>query len=162
MVVGCHRTTWNDFFCLLVPYFTVFFGLPALFGSPQGTPGRCPSDPFDPFRLPGSAGSDSQPFQVITRSEKTKRSQKSAKKSIFTQIGVALSLITRARKPETKIGQKILKIQCQEQILRTIWLSSSYGSEKNFTLPFFGKNPHFSVHKTPPKKGQLWQRGGTS
>ena len=131
MVVGCHRP--RTIFCLFVRHFTLFFGLLALFGSPRGTPGRCPSDPSCSVRLPGTAGSDSQPFQVITRSEKTKRSQKSTKTSIFTQIGVTWSLVTQARGPETKIGRKIHKLECQEQILRTIWLSSSYGSEKNLT-----------------------------
>ena len=157
--------SWNHIEPLFLPVSAIFyciFGLPALFESPQGTPSRCPSDPFGPVRLPGTAGSDSQPFQVITRSERTKRSQKSTKTSIFTQIGVAWSLVTQARGPETEIGRKIHKFQCQEQILRTIWLSSSSGSEKKLSLLFFGKKAYFAVHKTPPKKGQLWKLGGTS
>ena len=67
----------------------------------------------------------------------------------LAEIGVTRLLMSRARDIETQIGQKILKIYDSEQILRTIWLPSSSGTQKNLSLLFFGKKAHFLLHKSP-------------
>ena len=58
---------------------------------------------------------------------------------IWVKIGVTWLLVSRARDLETQICQKIMKIWYSKQILRTIWLPSSFGTQKKFELPFFGR-----------------------
>ena len=48
--------------------------------------------------------------------------------SIFDQTRHASTAISPARDFETENGRKIPKLQCQEKIMRTIWVSSSLGS----------------------------------
>ena len=75
---------------------------------------------------------------------------------ILAQIGVAPLSVSQARDLETQNRQKILKIWDSEYILRTIWLPSLYGTQKNLSLLFFvikallkgcfvtGKTPKFN------------------
>ena len=56
----------------------------------------------------------------------------------IAQIGVTRLPISRARDLENQIGRKILKILDSDLILRTIWLPSSSGTQKNLSFLFFG------------------------
>ena len=62
---------------LIGTIFHCVFGLPELFGSPQGTLGRCPSDPFGPTAMQTTH----EPVRSVTK-----------KSRIFFNISVAPSV----------------------------------------------------------------------